>query len=257
MQQVGSILTALTSFRVHAGALVAAFVVGLPFRFLGLEGAVGPVMVAVWMGLVLVSAFGVGTGVAHLNCPACRKMVKMGSERCHHCGEALSIKDPGGAGTGREDAANREHERARVGPSKEADDASKDKGSRKLGLAAAQGNAYEVFVEDHEHQQVPPVPLSPALGSDDAPRQVASWWRRKWGIALVAFVSCMAFFVVLGMSVAEPEGIEGGDSTTKQGSALVAPLTRGSPRKAQGRAVPLMRRSLRSNPYYPNPQRTL
>jgi RNA polymerase subunit RPABC4/transcription elongation factor Spt4 len=77
----------LTSFRIHFSGLFLGIGIGFVANLIGIpEPALGPISVGVYVLFVAASAFGAAAGAATLNCPRCRKMVKMGSEVCHHCG---------------------------------------------------------------------------------------------------------------------------------------------------------------------------
>lgn len=82
------------SARLFATAFIGAFVVSIPFGFIW-----QPLQVAVWGLLFLVSwvALILNDDIT-LYCPECKKRVKMGADRCHHCG--ASAKPEKAATTG-------------------------------------------------------------------------------------------------------------------------------------------------------------
>lgn len=74
---------ALMSIRVHLGGALLGTLTAMTARAVGLDGM--GLGMTVWAGCAILAAIGAATGSAHLNCPACGKMVKMGASRCHHC----------------------------------------------------------------------------------------------------------------------------------------------------------------------------
>jgi hypothetical protein len=74
------------SVRVGCASLFAAAVVAAGVGYVW-EAAAAPVGVAVfvvcWLGAIFNDA-------QALNCPRCRKMVKLGADTCHHCGASTS-----------------------------------------------------------------------------------------------------------------------------------------------------------------------
>jgi hypothetical protein len=83
----GTVLKNAASFRLMLGTFVLALVPT------AIVAAITPwkplatiVLVVAWLGLWVVAA---ANPLTVLYCPSCRKRVKAGAERCHHCGQLV------------------------------------------------------------------------------------------------------------------------------------------------------------------------
>jgi hypothetical protein len=74
------------SIRIGCGSLIAGFVFGVIAGQIFGVGVGAPVTIAVAAIIWLVAVFNDGQT---LNCPRCKKMVKLGASVCSHCGASL------------------------------------------------------------------------------------------------------------------------------------------------------------------------
>lgn len=81
---IGQVIRRLASVRLVLMALFGGLLVAMPLSLIAkpLGYAFFPVFLLLWLGTALNRDYA-------LDCPHCRKRVKMGANVCHHCGRAV------------------------------------------------------------------------------------------------------------------------------------------------------------------------